>query len=61
MLDPFPEPGDFGEEVWAVGFSTETAGEDVGALVRTGRAADPEDRCGCEETIGGPPSGDATF
>jgi hypothetical protein len=61
LLDPFPEPGDLGEVGWGLGFSTETAGEDVGALVRTGRAADPEDRRCCEETIGGPPSGDATF
>jgi hypothetical protein len=44
VLDPFTEPGDFGEEVCKVDLSTETAEEAVGAFVRTGRAADPEER-----------------
>src|SRR5271170_1522684 len=35
LLDPFPEPGDFGEELCGVGFSTGTTGEEVDAFART--------------------------
>ena len=61
LVDEGTEPGDFGEVVWGVDLSTDTTGGAIGALVMFGRIPDPEERRGCDEAMGGPPSGVGTF
>ena len=61
LADECPGPGDLGEVVCGVGFSTDTAGGAVGVLVMIGQAPDPEERRCCDEAMGGPPSGEPIF